>query len=90
MMNVTKNAKWTNDCQGKQDLDFPIIQAYTRYYPDNSAFCEIVMCPDEGGEGVILCESGLLNGRSEIDIKENVKAWYNNNYLKALRKAMEE
>lgn len=90
-MDVTKNAKWTNDCQGKQDLDFPIIQAYTRYYPDFTAICTIVMCPDEyGGDGVELCDSGIISGTDDTDIKKKVRVWYNSRYIDALRKAMEE
>lgn len=40
-IDVTSNARWTYDCQGKQDLDFRMVCCDTRYYPDYSAFCNI-------------------------------------------------
>lgn len=40
-IDTTCNARWTKDCQGKQDLDFSIVDCDTRYYPDFSAFCNI-------------------------------------------------
>ena len=46
LKDVTCNAQWTTDCCGKQDLDFGIITANTRYYPDFSVICEIVFIPN--------------------------------------------
>lgn len=89
-MDITSKAAWAKDCQGKQDLDFRIIQAFSRYYPDYTAICSIVFCPDEYGEGTILCRSGIMRGTDEADIKEKARAWHNSHYKDALRKAMEE
>lgn len=41
LRDVTCNAQWTTDCCGKQDLDFGIITADTRYWPDYSTMCHI-------------------------------------------------
>ena len=89
-MDITKNAIWTHDCQGKQDLDFRIIHAFTRYYPDHSAICSMELCPDEAGEGITLCESDIMHGHSEGEIKQMVREWYNANILDAFKKAIEE
>lgn len=40
------NAKWTNDCQGKQDYDGDILSISTRYYPG------------PGGGGFLAVETG--------------------------------
>jgi hypothetical protein len=32
-MELMPRAEWTQDCQGKQDFDGPIISVSTRYYP---------------------------------------------------------
>jgi hypothetical protein len=37
------HARWTHDCQGKQDFDGPLLAVSTRYYPG----------PDGGGTMVI-------------------------------------
>ena len=89
-MDITKNAIWTHDCQGKQDLDFRIIHAFTRYYPDHSAICSIELCRDEAGEGITLCESDIMHGHSEGEIKQMVREWYNAHILDAFKKAIEE
>lgn len=40
-IDTTCNARWTSDCQGKQDLDFSIVSCDTRYYPNYSGLCNI-------------------------------------------------
>lgn len=44
---LVPHARWTNDCQGKQDYDGEIITVSTRYWPG----------PDGGG-GSLLVENG--------------------------------
>lgn len=93
---ITINAKWTRDCCGKQDLDFPIIDAYTRYWPDFSAKCEIVFlssfCVSEYVESelkpIILAQSEILYGTNEEDVKQKVRCWYNSHIIDAMEKAL--
>ena len=104
-IDVTANARWTHDCQGKQDLDFTIVDCDTRYYPDYSAFCSITFlynfCRNwRAGDGyedgyvesdiepIELAKSDLLWGKSEADIKQKVKDWYNDNMIDAMEKAL--
>ncbi len=82
-MDITCNAKWTLDCCGKQDLDFSVINAFTRYYPDYTAYCTYMFI-----DTITLCKSDLLHGDSEVDIKNRVKEWYNANILSAMEKAI--
>lgn len=35
------NAIWTNDCQGKQDFDGPILVISTRYWPRGGGFTTV-------------------------------------------------
>lgn len=97
-IDVTCNSKWTSDCCGKQNLDFPIINCDTRYYPDHSASCIIIFlynfCYNDEDyvnsdiKPLELCKSGLLRGNSEMDIKQKVREWYNNNIIDAMEKAL--
>lgn len=100
-IDVTSNAMWTNDCCGKQDLDFSIVHCYTRYWKDYSALCEIVFLHNfclnaNNGENYVksdiepitLIESGIMKGKSESDIKQKVKDWYNDNMIEAMEKAL--
>ena len=100
-MDVTKNAIWTTDCCGKEDLDFQVINCDTRYYPDNSVICSIIFLskfhkqPDENGnnysngEDYTLLESDVIYGESKEDCIRIVRDWYNNNVPKALQMALE-
>ena len=101
-MDVTKNAVWTKDCQGKEDFDFQVINCDTRYYPDNSVICSIIFLScfhiptDENGshysngKDYTLLESGILYGKSKDDCRRIVKDWYNENVSKALQMALEK
>lgn len=101
-MDVTKNAVWTKDCQGKEDLDFQVINCDTRYYPDNSVICSIIflirfhITADEDGnhysdgEDYTLLESDILYGKSKDDCRKIVKDWYNENVPKALQMALDK
>ena len=101
-MDVTKNAVWTTDCCGKEDLDFQVINCDTRYYPDNSVICSIIFLSrfhipkDEDGnhysdgEDYTLLESDILYGKSKDDCRRIVKDWYNENVPKALQMALDK
>ena len=100
-MDVTKNAVWTKDCQGKEDFDFQVINCDTRYYPDNSVICSIIFlsryhipADEDGyhysdGEDYTLLESDFLYGKSKDDCRRIVKDWYNENVPKALQMALD-
>lgn len=102
MLDVTKNAVWTTDCCGKEDLDFQVISCDTRYYPDNSVICSITFLscfhiqPDEegyhyaDGEDYTLLESDIIYGESKEDCRRIVKDWYNENVPKALQIALDK
>ena len=95
MMDITRNAVWTQDCCGKQDLDFQVVTASTRYWPDNTAICKIlfiddfvVQTNDYGYYPPILLAEKYIKGSSEGEVKELVRKWYNDNMLSAMKKAM--
>lgn len=92
-IDVTRNAVWTDDCCGKRDLDFDLITAYTRYWPDNTAQCSLyfidnVREPAGEYEPILLIESGYINGRSKKEIDTLVRKWYNDNAIPAMEKAI--
>lgn len=102
-MDITINSKWTTDCCGKQDLDFSIISCETRYWPDKSAKCAIIFLDDyirnnkidepstvnSWFEKTTLIESDYIYGDSELEVKNKVKKWYNDNVLLAFEKAID-
>ena len=100
-MDITVNSKWTFDCCGKQDLDFPIIDANTRYWPDFSAVCEIEFLSnfcasaplfekyvESDFKPIVLEKSEIFFGESEEDVKQKVKEWYNAHIVSAIEKAL--
>lgn len=100
-MDITVNSKWTRDCCGKQDLDFPIIDANTRYWPDFSAECEIEFLSnfcasaprgekyvESNFKPIVLEKSEIFFGESEEDVKQKVKEWYNAHIVSAMEKAL--
>lgn len=98
-IDITANAEWTNDCCGKQDLDFSFIDCHTRYWKDNSAQCDIVFMNNfnpnlENGYAhakspvIYLAKSDIMYGSSEKDIKDKVKSWYNANIIQATVNAL--
>lgn len=95
---ITRNAVWTKDCCGKQDLDFSLISCSTRYWPDHSALCEFILRPEYNysiedysgrGDEYILIESEIMKSTSEKAIKAKVRRWYNQHAIEALNKATE-
>lgn len=100
MIDITRNAVWTPDCCGKEDLDFNIISADTRYWPDNSAKCTIFFVEgnfysnleykwNEPYNGVVLVESDYIRGSDKDDCQKKVREWYNEHVREALIKALE-
>lgn len=96
MIDITRNAKWTHDCCGKMDFDFNIINASTRYWPDNTAKCTIYLADsnyyDEYGyccdnNPIVLLESEYISGENKEEVQKKVKQWYNDNVVNALEKA---
>ena len=95
MYDITRHAKWTSDCCGKQDLDFEVLSVSTRYWPDHSAkvtfLAEGQTIRDE--RGIVECpgydpilESPIIYGSSEEDCKDKVRSWINEHVLEALEK----
>lgn len=101
-MDVTKNAVWTKDYCGKEDLDFQVIDCDTRYYTDNSVICSItflncfhIQTDEDGnhysdGKDYTLIQSDILYGKSKDDCRRIVKDWYNENVPKALQMALDK
>ena len=100
MIDVTRNAVWTPDCCGKADLDFNIISADTRFWPDNTARCTITFVGGnyydnleypwhEPHDGIVLLESDYIRGESKDECQTKVRDWYNKNIKAAIQKALE-
>ena len=101
-INLTANARWTTDCQGKEDLDFPLISCFTRYWPDHSAMCEIVFlhnfCENaktgedpyvkSDVEPKILAESEIMHAKNKQQIRRKVRNWYNSHVIEAMDMAL--
>lgn len=99
---ITCNAQWTKDCCGKQDLDFGIITAYTRYWPDFSVMCSIEFISNYNhnakiGEGsyfeevvkpVTLAQSEIIHADSGEEAKNMARKWYNEHIIEAMDKAL--
>lgn len=99
-MDITRNAVWTKDCCGKEDLDFNIISASTRYWPDHSALCSILFVGgncynqleyqwNEPYSAITLLESDMIKGVDKEDCQRKVREWYNANIKTAIEKALE-
>lgn len=78
--NFLISAKWTPDCQGKQDYDGHIISISTRYWPGNyqsngkiSATSSIILRYNED-DYEYLAEKDF-EGDSEAEVKSSVEEW---------------
>ena len=81
--------KWALDCGGKQDLDMPILQISTRYYPDFTAIPSFILCDDTIDDDysdykLLLAPKDYIRGISEEDCKIKVKQWYIENLRNAI------
>lgn len=102
LKDVTCNALWTSDCCGKQDMDFGIITADTRYWPDKSVVCHIEFmsnlnhnaCIGEDNyfpeiiKPVSLARSEIMKADSEEEAKLMARRWYNEHVIEAMEKAI--
>lgn len=69
---ISFEAEWTNDCCGKQDLDFPVVNVSTRYWPDYTAKPSIYL-----GEKVLyeLPAEIYIEGQTEAECKYKTEQW---------------
>ena len=102
LRDVTCNAQWATDCCGKQDLDFGIITADTRYWPDHSALCNITFMTNFNPEAKVgeenyfpevikpveLARSEIMYAGSEEAVKQMARKWYNEHIIEAMEKAI--
>ena len=98
MMDVTRNAVWTEDCGGKMDLDFPILDCDTRYWPDNTCKCNFRLCSGvylyrererhEPFYGIDLLTSDYIEGNSKEECQIKARQWYNEHVVQALELAI--
>jgi hypothetical protein len=73
-------AKWTNDCQDKQDYDFDVLKVCTRYYGRDYSSIPSIMLGDE----VIKEPNEYLFGVSESDCKAKAEQWIDKELEKIL------
>lgn len=95
---ITCNAMWTNDCCGKMDLDFPILESDTRYWRDHTAKCHITLLNnfnyevkeyvEDGIEPITIIESDYIEGDTKEECQMKVRKWYNDHIFEALEKAI--
>ena len=96
MIDITRAAVWTLDCQGKQDLDFSILSANTRYWPDFTAHCTITFLDDyntqlgeyTGRVPIVVAESDILKGENEEQVKMLVRKWYNEHIVATMEEVI--
>lgn len=102
LKDVTCNAQWTTDCCGKQDLDFGIITANTRYWPDFSVICHIEFMSNFNAGAKIgednyfpeiikpveLTSSEIMKADSEEEAKLMARRWYNEHIIEAMEMAI--
>ena len=102
LKDVTCNAQWMSDCCGKQDLDFGIITANARYWPDYSVLCNIVFMSNFNAEAKIgedhyfpeiikpveLASSEIMKADSEEEAKMMARRWYNEHVIEAMEMAI--
>jgi len=62
-------ARWTNDCQGKQDLDCCLISLSTRYYPDHTSYPSIYL------GGLQVARAKFEDCRTEGEAKHKAEQW---------------
>lgn len=89
---------WTNDCCGKMDLDFPIIEADTRYWTDCTAKCHIRLLNNynyqieeyiKGGiKPITIMSSDYIAGDTKEECQTKVRQWYNDHIIEAMEKTI--
>lgn len=67
--------EWTLDCQGKQDMDGPIVELSTRFYPETyqrNRRCSTIASIYIGDERVAEAE---FEADSETEVKRLTEEW---------------
>ena len=99
-IDITRNAVWTEDCGGKMDLDFPVLDCDTRYWTDNTCKCNFRLCSGvylyrehelhEPFEPITILESDYIKGNSKEECQKKARKWYNKHAVHALELAILE
>lgn len=69
---VVQTTDWKLDCCGKQDFDGELVSLSCRYYPDHTAYANILLY--FAGDYITLARAEL-EGETEADIKRKVEEW---------------
>lgn len=98
MIDITRNAVWTEDCCGKMDLDFPFIDCDTRYWTDNTCKCHIRLCSGvylyrehtmhDPYDPITIIESDYIEGKTKEECQMKARQWYNEHAVQALELAI--
>lgn len=98
MIDITRNAIWTEDCCGKMDLDFPVLDCDTRYWTDNTCKCHFRLCGGvfidrdqewhEPYEAIDILESDHIEGATKEECQMKARQWYNEHAVQALELAI--
>ena len=74
---------------------FPAIALAAAYLKKNGVGEDepVIVCPvdpyvESDYKPVTLAESGIIYGKSEADVKEKIRQWYNDHVVEALEKAL--
>ena len=98
MIDITRNAIWTEDCCGKMDLDFPVLDCDTRYWTDNTCKCHFRLCSgvwndkeremNEPYPAISILESDYIKGETKEECQAKARQWYNEHAIHALELAI--
>ena len=99
-IDITRNAVWTEDCGGKMDLDFPVLDCDTRYWTDNTCKCHFRLCSGvylyrehelhEPFDPITILESDYIKCNSKEECQTKARKWYNKHAVHALELAILE
>lgn len=79
IIDLIDTAEWTNDCCGKKDLDFPLLQCSTRYYPDMTAYPKFMIYNNATDEYEFFLEAGMdapITGKNFEEVSIKTRKWY--------------
>jgi len=93
-------AKWTPDCQGKQDYDADLVRLSTRYWPRGGGYAEMTAdgrwlengdrpnTPPRATATIYLQDEPLttasFEGDTEAEVKAKVEAWAREQFAKVV------
>ena len=74
---------WKGECEGTQDLDFPVLYVTTRYYLDFTSTPTIYL-----GETVLfeLPDGEYIEGDSEAECKDKTEQWIKEKLSEIIKK----